>query len=117
MNAKTIRKISLLLPIAFICGCISHVASTSTLYVGGEFHKPGLYPWTNGITAADIVRQAGGFTVFASPSLVIRHSDGTYERYRLELGDRQITNGTDWVVPNIALKPEDRILNPHDEPW
>lgn len=81
------------------------------VYIGGEFHNPGAYFWTNGMTAADLVRQAGGFTVFAWGMVWIQHYDGTREKYRLKVA-RELTNGIAFYIPNIPLKPGDQVLNP-----
>ncbi len=127
MNADIIRKIFVLLPLVFICGYTSHADPTTNaqtsvhsqpeplpklVYIGGEFHKPGPYPWTNGMTAANLVHQAGGFTIFAWSTIVIIHYDGSRERYHLKASGREMTNGTDYIIPDIPLKPGDQIQNP-----
>jgi polysaccharide export outer membrane protein len=79
-------------------------APPSFVYVRGEFRNPGRYPWTNGITAMDAVHQAGGFTDFALPALIIVHWDHSRESYVLT-PELQITN-------DIPLKPGDQVVNP-----
>jgi protein involved in polysaccharide export with SLBB domain len=74
------------------------------VHAGGNFRSPGNFPWTNGITAADVVHQAGGLTDFATPWLVIVHRDGSREKYLLTW-DLQITN-------DIPLQPGDHVFNP-----
>jgi hypothetical protein len=125
--AIPIGKILAWLSVVLICGCASHSTQSSegsatpqsppkVVYLGGEFRKPALYTWTNGITAIDAIRQAGGFTIFAGRELEVVHLDGSHEIYRLTT-DRQGTNDTGWIVPNISLKPGDNVLSPGSPYW
>jgi len=74
------------------------------VYVSGEFHKPGVYTWTNGMTLKDAFTAAGGFTEFAWQRILLRHYDGSVERFRWS-GKQPLTN-------NPALRPGDSVMNP-----
>lgn len=77
----------------------------SFVSVGGEVRQPGRFPWTNGITAADAVGLAGGFTDFVSSRwLHIHHWDGSREKYRLN-SDYQLEQ-------DAVLRPGDAIYSP-----
>ena len=126
---RAAQPLALILLMASLCGCQPHTALVASVpaaatpdlgqrdivsqrpqsqwpqfvRAGGNFRYPGNFPWTNGITAADVVDQAGGLTESATPWLVIVHRDGFRESYRLT-SDLQITN-------NIPLKPGDHVYN------
>jgi len=93
-------------------GCVGnrapHPSSPAPLlvFVSGEVNRPGSFPWTNGITAAEAIRQAGGFNAFALRSIMVIHWQGGREHFRLT-PDLQFTNC-------IALKPGDMV---HSPPW
>jgi protein involved in polysaccharide export with SLBB domain len=74
------------------------------VYVDGEFRKPGIYSWTNGMRLKDAIDAAGGFTEFSNHKIKVIHNDGTSERFRLR-GDWERTN-------NPVLNPGDKIHNP-----
>lgn len=76
------------------------------IYVGGEFKKPGVYPWTNGMTLQDAFAAAGGFTEFAVHRIWLRHSDGSSDRFRWSSA-RPLTN-------NPTLRPGDSVINPRE---
>lgn len=46
-------------------------APTGEITVGGEVSNPGLYPWREGDTLADIIRAAGGLTAEADPGRLL----------------------------------------------
>ena len=67
------------------------------VYVSGGVRKPGRFDWVKGMTLADAISAAGGFTENATRRVTIFHFDGTKEFYtregtnalpRLEAGDR-----------------------------
>jgi SLBB domain len=76
------------------------------IYVGGRVNKPGKYAWTNGMTLKDAIDAAGGLDEFGGHKMEITHLDGSENRYFLKPG-WELTN-------NPALKPGDRLYDPHD---
>ena len=74
------------------------------IYVGGEFHNPGRYGWTNGMTLRDSFSAAGGFTEFAWEYIHLQHWDGTVEKFRWS-SKLSLTN-------NPALRAGDKVINP-----
>jgi protein involved in polysaccharide export with SLBB domain len=95
-----------------VAGCSSQRPQEVTssqkqeVYVDGDFHHPGVYAWTNGMTLQDAITAAGGFNAFAQRRLRLRHANGTTERYRVTVG-YELTN-------NPTLTPGDAILNPRE---
>jgi|SRR3954471_23087007 protein involved in polysaccharide export with SLBB domain len=95
-------------------GCASKVQQSSvprsepaplSVWVGGEVRQPGRIPWTSGMTAADAIRLAGGFTDFVSSrSLRISHWDGSKEVYRLTRDFR--------LEHDFVLRPGDGVYSP-----
>lgn len=54
------------------------------VYVTGEVKLPGRIVWTNGLTLANAINLAGGFSDFASKSRVtLRRANGTNDQYSL----------------------------------
>jgi protein involved in polysaccharide export with SLBB domain len=100
---------SFLAVVLSVAGCSSNKSQSQSpppfVFVGGEVKQPGRFPWTNGITAADAIHQAGGFTDFVSSrSLYIVHWDGSRDKSRLT-SEFQITN-------NIPLRAGDQVFSP-----
>jgi polysaccharide export outer membrane protein len=84
----------------------------SKIYVEGEVKKPGLYDYHPGITAMNACIMAGGFDQFAAPNRtrIIRQNGDQVEIIKIDLNDVK-----DGKIPDIALKPGDRIHVP--ETW
>jgi protein involved in polysaccharide export with SLBB domain len=74
-----------------------------SIYLGGQFNKPGRYPWTNGMTLNDAILTAGGFTDFAGRKIMLKHWDGTWLYLKWH---PPITNN-----PNPALEPGDDVFS------
>jgi protein involved in polysaccharide export with SLBB domain len=68
--------------------------------VFGGVHNEGRYGWTNGVTVLDGIQAAGGFDRFASPRILIRHSDGSSEIFSRQL--LETTNQS----PRLRLRDE-----------
>ena len=106
-----------LLPACALLGCSSKKPATltrlrgeapETIFVSGEFHAPGKYPWTNGMTLRDAIDAAGGFNEYARRKFYLKHWDDTQQTFWLSL-DRTITN-------NPALEPGDQLQSPKVTP-
>ena len=75
------------------------------VFVGGEVRGPGQFVWTKGMTLADAIYLAGGFTDFVFFRwLEVRHWDGSIEKYRLTRDYRLTTNA--------VLNPGDMVSIP-----
>ena len=75
------------------------------IHVGGEFKRPGAYPWTNGMRLKDAFDVAGGFTVFASKLVALTRPGEPRQHYFKWSTQRPLTN-------NPALKPGDSVYAP-----
>jgi protein involved in polysaccharide export with SLBB domain len=81
------------------------VPAPALVTVVGGVRAPGSFAWTNGMTATEAIREAGGFSEFHR-SLEIQHWDGSSKRYRLTSDYR--------LVPDEVLRPGDRIVVPRE---
>jgi len=91
---------------------VDFVGPTSrNIRVVGEAAKPVEVPYRAGITALDVVVQAGGLTPFAAGNraTVLRSVDGKQETYRIRLGD--LMNDGD-VSANAQMAPGDILMIP-----
>ena len=86
--------------------------AVSKIYVEGEVKKPGVYDFQPGMTAMSACIMAGGFAKYAaiSRTKIIRTRNGKQEIIKIDL--KKVTNG---VIPDIPVKPGDRIHIP--ETW
>jgi len=76
--------------------------SRQTVRVGGEVRFPGAYPFKDGMTAADLVALAGGYThrIYAGSALLSRgRLDGSFEVHSLAVQP----------MPTEALRPLDSL--------
>src|SRR6266705_2400774 len=98
MRTPSIMSLSTAIPLLVVAGCETHnrqpirlvpaegaKLETEWVDVQHEVRAPGRYAWTNGMTAVDAIRIAGGATDFAKGGHVqIVHTDGRRERYTLQ---------------------------------
>ncbi len=84
----------------------------SKIYVEGEVKKPGIYQYHPGISAMNACIMAGGFDQFAAPNRtrIIRQNKDKVEIVKVNLNHVK-----DGKIPDIELKPGDRIHVP--ETW
>ena len=84
----------------------------SKIYVEGEVKSPGVYNYQPGLTAMNACILAGGFSKFAAPNRtrIIRQEGESQEIIKIDLN--KVKEGN---IPDIALKPGDRIHVP--ETW
>jgi len=86
--------------------------SKSKIYIDGEVKKPDAYEFQPGITALNACIMAGGFTTFAAPNRtkIVRKQGEEVEIIKINLNKVK-----DGKIPDIELKPDDRIHVP--ETW
>lgn len=86
--------------------------SKSKIYVNGEVKNPNAYEFQPGITALNACIMAGGFTTFAAPNRtkIVRKKGEEVEIIKINLNKVK-----DGKIPDIVLKPDDRIHVP--ETW
>ncbi|RLB17177.1 MAG: polysaccharide export protein [Deltaproteobacteria bacterium] len=86
--------------------------SASKVYVEGEVKSPGVYEYQEGLTALNACIMAGGFDKFAAPNRtkIVRKNGNKQIVIKVNLNDVK-----DGKIPDIALKPGDRIHIP--ETW
>ena len=70
----------------------------------GEFRTPGYCAWTNGMTLADGIAAAGGFTPLATRDVRLTHRGGSNEFYYRSGPQNTLTN-------NPVLRPNDLIYS------
>jgi len=94
-------------------GDLLHVPEQEAkIYVEGEVKQPGVFDYRPGMTALSVCIMAGGFDKFAAPkrTRIIRQANGRQEIIEIDLD--KVKKGQ---IPDIELKPEDRIHVP--ETW
>ena len=84
--------------------------SAAKVYVLGEVANPGAYSARDGLTALNVCILAGGFSNYAALNRVkvIRQGKGRTDVYKIDLGKVR-----DGKMPDLVLKPGDRIEIPH----
>jgi polysaccharide export outer membrane protein len=94
------------------------VSAYRPFYVVGQVHKPGGYPYTNGMTVMNAIALAGGFTPYAyEGSVHIRHEDQAKEVERpadastiIKPGDVvRVSESGFWSVMDV-LTPVTRVV-------
>jgi len=85
--------------------------ASRNIRVVGEAAKPLEVQYRNGITALDVVVQAGGLTPFAAGNraTILRTADGKEETYSIRLSD--LMNDGD-VTANAQMAPGDILMIP-----
>lgn len=76
------------------------IATYAPFYIRGEVKKPGEFPYKPGLTVADAVALAGGYTYRADEDRVVVRPSGS---------DRELTRPTD---ANPSVSPGDNITVP-----
>ena len=80
---------------------------TQGVSVLGEVQKPGVYPVLGNRTLLDMISQAGGTTMYAGSSAIIRRkSDGTIVSIPLT------TNAKNTMISDVRLQPGDKVIIP-----
>ena len=77
----------------------------SSVFVTGEVNRPGNFPWTNGITAAEAILLAGGLNQYARRSIQVLHWDGSATTFIKLTPELTFTNC-------VVLKPGDMVYSP-----
>jgi len=88
-----------------LCGASAPpISSDQFVDVSGGVHKPGRYEWVKGMTAADAIRAAGGFTDSAGPRVKIHHRQRADEMYsRKSTNAPPLLDGADKLFVPIRL--------------
>ena len=89
---------------------VSIKESAAKVYVLGEVANPGAYSVRDGLTALNVCILAGGFSNYAALNRVkvVRQGKERTDVYKIDLG--KVRSGK---VPDLVLKPGDRIEIPH----
>ena len=84
----------------------------SSVYMEGEIHRPGIYPYQPGLTALNACLMAGGFKTYAAPgrTRIIRQQGDRKVVIKVDLEDVKAGK-----APDVPLQPGDLINVP--ESW
>jgi polysaccharide export outer membrane protein len=84
--------------------------NSKKITVMGAVTQTGQYPLTAGLTLAQAISLAGGFTALANPgaTMVTRREDGTLRRFRVDVDDISRGRADDFVLRagDIVFVPE-----------
>ena len=85
-------KLFAFLIVAMVAGCASHskthpsltpVSGPVVFIDGAVVHFHGMYPWHEGMTFRDLLKAAGGLSIYGdNAGIHVTHADGTRNGYR-----------------------------------